>query len=71
MTISNPENTSYKTIVQWYQNAYDTGNASDACYLQGMGFYDVAGDNRGINFYTSSGDNFYSTFTVTVYGFKA
>ena len=72
MTISNPENTSYKTIVQWYQNAYDTGGGtSDACYLQGMGFYDNAEDNRGISFYTSGGDNFYSTFTVTVYGFKA
>jgi len=71
MTIFNPENTSYKTIVQWYMNAYNSDASTDACYLQGMGFYDVAGDNRGISFYTNGGDNFYSTFTVTVYGFKA
>ena len=52
-------------------NAYNSNASSDAVYLQGMGFYDVAGDNRGISFYTNGGDNFYSTFTVTVYGFKA
>ena len=70
MIIYKPQNTTWHPEFCWKCTS-DDGSGTSQWNNDGVGYYvgtKVA--HRGIHFFTNTSDNFYTSSTVTVYGFK-